>query len=75
MTSLLDDLNDWLRIPSVSIGDPDHAALEQAAQWVVDRVRAAGGEAGQVVVDGGNPLAVGELRAADHGAPTVLIYG
>ncbi len=75
MTSLLDDLIDWLRIPSVSTGDPDHAALEQAAQWVVDRVRAAGGEAEQVVVDGGNPLAVGELRAADEGAPTVLIYG
>ncbi|HYI36374.1 MAG TPA: M20/M25/M40 family metallo-hydrolase [Thermoleophilaceae bacterium] len=75
MTALLDDLVDWLRIPSVSTGEPDHAALEQAAQWVVDRVRAAGGEAEQVVVDGGHPLAVGELRAADEAAPTVLIYG
>ena len=75
MTALLDDLNDWLRIPSVSTGDPDVAALEQAAQWVVDRVEAAGGQAEQVVVDGGNPLAVGELRAADPAAPTVLIYG
>ena len=28
-----------------------------------------------MVIDGGNPLAVGELRAADEGAPTVLIYG
>ena len=37
--------------------------------------RRPGGQAEQVVVDGGNPLAVGELRAADEGAPTVLIYG
>ena len=64
MSALLDDLVEWLRIPSVSTGDPDRAALERAAQWVVDRVRAAGGDAEQVVIDGGNPLAVGELRAA-----------
>ena len=75
MTALLDELVDWLRIPSVSTGDPDRAALGRAAQWVVDRVRAAGGHADQVVVDGGHPLAVGELRAADPEAPTVLIYG
>ena len=75
MSALLDDLVDWLRIPSVSTGDPDRAALERAAQWVVDRVQAAGGQAEQVVIDDGNPLAVGELRAADAHAPTVLIYG
>ena len=75
MTALLDDLHEWLRIPSVSTGDPDGPALERAAQWVVDRVRAAGGQAEQVVVDGGNPLAVGELRARDDDAPTVLVYG
>ncbi len=75
MTALLDDLVDWLAIPSVSTGDADHAALEQAAQWVVERVRAAGGECEQVVLDGGNPLAVGELRASEPDVPTVLIYG
>jgi acetylornithine deacetylase/succinyl-diaminopimelate desuccinylase-like protein len=41
---------------------------------VVERVRAAGGEA-DVVATAGNPLAVGELRAAAADAPTVLIYG
>ena len=75
MTALLDELVEWLGIPSVSTGDPDRAALERAAQWVVERVLAAGGDADQVVLDGGNPLVVGELRASDPGAPTVLIYG
>src|SRR5512132_3689492 len=71
---LLDDLLEWLRIPSISTGGGDPAELERAAAWVVQRVGAAGGEA-RVVATGGNPLAVGELCAAREGAPTVLIYG
>jgi acetylornithine deacetylase/succinyl-diaminopimelate desuccinylase-like protein len=71
---LLDEAIDWLRIPSISTGEPDPDGLERAAQWVVDRVREAGGEAERVATSV-NPLAVGELRAARDGAPTVLIYG
>jgi acetylornithine deacetylase/succinyl-diaminopimelate desuccinylase-like protein len=73
--NLLDELTDWLRIPSVSTGDGDRAELERAARWAVDRVRGAGGTADLVTVDGGHPLVVGELRAADANAPAVLIYG
>src|SRR5215210_4081126 len=73
--TLFDELVDWLRIPSISTGEGDPAQLERAATWVVDRVRGAGGEAGLVTIDGGHPLAAGELRAAREGAPTVLIYG
>ena len=72
--ALLEYLLDWLRIPSISTGGGNAADLERAAQWVVDRVTAAGGSA-EVVQTAGNPLAVGELRAADADAPTVLIYG
>ena len=71
---LLDDLLDWLRIPSISTGGGEDADLERAAAWVAQRVSAAGGEA-RVVATEGNPLAVGELRAARADAPTVLIYG
>ena len=70
---LLDALVEWLRIPSVSGERADAPALERAAAWVVERVRDAGGEA-EVVVTGGNPLAVGELRARRADAPTVLVY-
>jgi acetylornithine deacetylase/succinyl-diaminopimelate desuccinylase-like protein len=71
---LLDDLLEWLRIPSISTGGGEPADLERAAAWVVQRINAVGGDA-RVVATDGNPLAVGELRAAREGAPTVLIYG
>jgi acetylornithine deacetylase/succinyl-diaminopimelate desuccinylase-like protein len=73
-SGLLDDLLDWLRIPSISTGEGRPADLERAAAWVVERINGAGGEA-RVVSTGGNPLAVGELRAAASDAPTVLAYG
>ena len=75
MPDLLEELSDWLRIPSISTGGGDPADIARACDWVCDRVRAAGGECEPVVVGGGNPIAVGELRAARAGAPTVLIYG
>jgi acetylornithine deacetylase/succinyl-diaminopimelate desuccinylase-like protein len=74
--ALLEELTDWLRIPSISTGDGDPADIRRAAEWVVERVQAAGGEA-ELVETAGNPLAVGELRASSAAgeAPTVLIYG
>ena len=72
----LDELFEFLRIPSVS-ADPAHSAdVRRAAEWVCEFVRGAGGEAGVVDVRG-QPLAVGEIRASDGAAeaPTVLLYG
>jgi len=71
----LDELFEWLRIPSVS-ADPAHAEdVRRAGQWVCDFVRAAGGTA-ELVDLGPQPLALGEIRAARNGdAPTVLLYG
>ncbi len=73
--ALLEDLIDWLRIPSISTGGGDPDDLARAADWVCERVIAAGGSAEPDTAHGGNPLAVGELRARDGQAPTVLIYG
>ena len=73
--ALLDELFDWLRIPSISTGGGLPADIKRAAEWVTERVEAAGGRAELVTVGGGNPIAYGELRAASPGAPTVLIYG
>ena len=75
--TLRDELYDWLRIPSISTGGGDPADLVRAAEWAAAKVRAAGGEAELVTIDGGNPLVVGELRASSGAddAPTVLIYG
>src|SRR4051794_9379792 len=71
--ALLDDLLDWLRIPSISTGGGRPEDLERAAAWVIERVQAAGGTA-QLVTGPGHPIAYGELRASPS-APTVLIYG
>ena len=73
--ALLDPLLEWLRIPSISTGGGDPAEIERAARWAADHVTAAGGTAELVSLDGSNPVVVGELRAADPDAPTVLIYG
>jgi acetylornithine deacetylase/succinyl-diaminopimelate desuccinylase-like protein len=73
--ALLEQLIEWLRIPSISTGEGDPRDLERAARWAADYVRAAGGTAELVTIDGGNPLVVGELAAREPGAPTVLIYG
>src|ERR1700743_3767856 len=73
--ALLTELEDWMRIPSVSTGGGEAEDLLRAASWVVERVRGAGGEADVVQIGDGNPLAVGELRGGDPSAATLLIYG
>lgn len=72
----LDELGELLRIPSVS-ADPAHQAdVEQAAEWVADKIRRSGGEA-ELVPYGKRPLVVGEIRASNGAgdAPTILCYG
>ena len=75
MPPIREELEDWLRIPSVSTGGGDADALGRACDWVLERIEAAGGTAERMVVNGSNPMAVGELRAASADAPTVLSYG
>ena len=75
MAAIREELEDWLRIPSVSTGGGDADALNRACDWVLERIESAGGGAERVVVNGSNPMAVGELRASQPDAPTVLSYG
>ena len=75
MTDLLSEAIEWLKIPSVSTGERNDAALRAAAEWAAERIRGAGGTVELVETPGGAPLVVGELRAAREDAPTVLIYG
>jgi acetylornithine deacetylase/succinyl-diaminopimelate desuccinylase-like protein len=75
MPTLREELDDWLRIPSVSTGGGETDALARACDWVCERIEAAGGSAAAVTVDGGHPMAVGDLRCSRPDAPTVLSYG
>ncbi len=70
----LEELSDFLRIPSIS-ALPDHAAdVQRAGEWVAARLRAAGVETVQIMPTGGHPVVYGEWGHAP-GQPTLLIYG
>ena len=70
----LEELLDFLRIPSIS-ALPEHAGdVQRAAEWVAERMRAAGIEGVRVLPTGGHPVVYGEWMHAP-GAPTALIYG
>src|SRR3954464_3417291 len=73
MAALLDDLNELLRIRSVSAGRPNPEGIREAAEWVRERVLRAGGEA--ELLREQNPLVYGALRANRDGAPDVIVYG
>ncbi len=69
-----DELNELLRIPSIS-SLPEHAGdVVRAAQWTADRLKAAGLEHVEILATGGHPVVYGDWLHAP-GKPTVLIYG
>lgn len=73
LPSVLDDLQDLVRIPSVW-ADPDRRSeVHRSALKVADLLRAAGFPAVEVVEAGGAPAVIAEYPAPD-GAPTVLLY-
>jgi acetylornithine deacetylase/succinyl-diaminopimelate desuccinylase-like protein len=73
MANVLDDLNELLRIPSVSAGRPNPDGIRQAAEWVRDRVLRVGGQA--ELLGDHNPVVYGELKANRDDAPDVIVYG
>jgi acetylornithine deacetylase/succinyl-diaminopimelate desuccinylase-like protein len=70
----LDELLDFLRIPSISSLPQHNDDVERAAQWVAARMEQAGIETSHVLPTGGHPVVYGEWLKAP-GKPTVLIYG
>jgi acetylornithine deacetylase/succinyl-diaminopimelate desuccinylase-like protein len=71
---LLNELMDFLRIPSISALSAYAEDVRRAAQWVETRMQAAGIESVRILPTGGHPVVYGEwLRAPEK--PTLLIYG
>ncbi|HET9949560.1 MAG TPA: dipeptidase [Longimicrobiales bacterium] len=67
------ELDEFLRIPSIS-ANPAHAGdVRRTADWLAGRLVDAGLES-QVFPTEGHPVVLGEWRGAP-GAPTVLVYG
>ena len=70
----INELMEFLRIPSIS-ALPAHAGdVEQAARWVEERMKTAGIESVRIMPTGGHPVVYGDWLHAP-GKPTILIYG
>src|SRR5437764_13894954 len=70
----LEDLNGWLRIPSIS-KLPEHVGdIRRAAEYAANQLRRIGFEGVEVISTKRHPLVYGEWLKAP-GKATVLIYG
>ncbi len=70
----LNELYEFLRIPSVSAQSEHKPDIERAAKWVAEKLRAAGLDNVEIVPTKMHPLVYGESLHAP-GKPTILFYG
>lgn len=72
--AFLEDLQGWLRIPSISTLPEHNADMYSAANYAVAQLQRIGFDNTGLIQTQGHPLVYGEwLKAA--GKPTVLVYG
>ncbi|MFF2944302.1 dipeptidase [Streptomyces niveus] len=73
--AFLDDLAEWLRIPSVS-AQPEHDAdVRRSADWLAASLRETGFPVAEIWETPGAPAVFAEWPSDDPGAPVVLVYG
>lgn len=71
----LDELMEFLAIPSIS-SVPDNALhVRECALWLLDNLRNIGVNNCRLMETPGHPIVYGEWLGAGVDAPTVLIYG
>ncbi len=70
----LDELFDYLRIPSISSEAAHRPDMMRCAEWLREALRRAGATRAEVFGTDGNPIVYGE-RIVSAEAPTVLVYG
>ena len=71
----VDELLDFVRIPSVSAKDEHFDDVVRAGHWVVERLTQAGIENVRLMETETHPVVYGDWLHADSDKPTVLIYG
>lgn len=74
-TRFVDELLDFVRIPSVSASDAHIADVAAAGAWVVDRMKEAGIANARMMATEGHPVVYGDWLGAGPDKPTILIYG
>lgn len=70
----LDQLVEFLRIPSISNDEERRGDIRRAAEWVRGRLAEAGCTRSEIHETEGHPIVYGEWLGAP-GRPTVLVYG
>ena len=71
---LYDDLDAWLRIPSIS-ASPDHRDdVRRSAEWAAEALRRTGFGTVEIWETPGHPAVYAERHVSDD-APTVVVYG
>lgn len=70
----LDELLDFLRIPSISADSAYSADVFKTAEFVKDKLIAAGADKVEVCPTAGYPIVYGE-KMIDPSLPTILVYG
>lgn len=71
----LSELNEFLSIPSISTHENHRPAVLEAAEWLRDKLLAAGFPRAEVMPTPGHPIVYAEWLPAGPGSPTVLVYG
>jgi len=71
----IDDLKQWLTIPSISADPERHGDVGHSAAWLAAHLRGAGFPVAHVLETGGLPAVYAEWPAADPAAPVALVYG
>ncbi len=74
-TRQLEELCQWLRIPSISCQPGYRQDMVQAAQWLAQHLEKIGLEHVEVIETSSHPLVYGDWLYAAKDRPTVLIYG
>ena len=70
----LNELFEWLRIPSISADSAYSEDVKKAAHYVADKLKSAGCDLVKVEPTDGHPIVYAE-KLVDPSLPTVLVYG
>lgn len=70
----LNELFDWLRMPSVSADSKHKNDVRKAAEFIKEKLIAAGVDKAELCETQGHPIVYGE-KIINLAAPTVLVYG
>ncbi|MGI8759925.1 MAG: M20/M25/M40 family metallo-hydrolase [Jatrophihabitantaceae bacterium] len=72
---LLDDLDQWLRIPGISAQPEHHDEVVRSAEWFAEAARRTGFPTVEIWPTAGLPAVFAEWPSEDADAAVVLVYG